>query len=181
MKDNCFLHVSLRTLTVLFVMAATLVLVSCQMSDDGEEEGISPVAEFKLSFTDRMNGQFYNEVITGQDVTLTMNANSSDMVEYERYRIDFTGDTAALPETVSVTITWGPVDATRFRWGGSGSGNSGTVTFAVPRSGGTIGISGTVHDSLGTFQPSIMSTAGTAGTVKFEANRVHTMNCTVVR
>jgi len=179
MKDNCFLHVSLRTLTVFFVIAATLVLVSCQLSDDGDEGDTSQ--GFKISFTDRMNGQFYNEVITGQNVTLTMNANSSDMVEYERYRIDFTGDTAALPETVSVTITWDPVDATVFRWGGSGKSDQGTVTFAVPRSGGTIGISGSIHNSLGTFQPSITSTAGTAGTVKFEAEGVYTMNCTVVR
>ena len=182
-----FLKHFINKTKVFFIILIIIAFVSCQtpVADKKDENNNAqePIADFKITFSaaDRMNGRLSPEEATGESATLTMVTGSSGDVDYNRYRIDFTGDIASLPDTVSVTITWDNTDATIFRWGGTGCLENGYITVNVPKDGGTVGISGSVYDTLGSFRPGLESLTGTAGTVKFEANLVHTLTCTIVR
>lgn len=106
---------------------------------------------------------------------------TSPTTNYMRYSVNFTGDTHLLPNSVPVTVTWTQGTALDFRWGPGGA-SSGSYTLDFPKTGGTIGIGGSVSDATG-VRPNVATVpAGTtAGTVTFKAPGVITLVLTVTR
>lgn len=174
----------------LYILAIFFILffTSCTtpVSEKKENEP-NPVVYFKITFDTKMSsGKLSPDEINGESAILSMD---DDEVYYERFRIEFTGDTYSLPDNIEVKVTWENREEYRFRWSSSVN-DSDTSTYNVPKSGGTIGINGTVHNSSGCFCPDIGPEtgnpipdplSGTIGTVKFEANLVRTLNLTIVR
>jgi hypothetical protein len=95
------------------------------------------------------------------------------VVSYQQYFIGINGSGPYMPtQSISVKITWtrlsdGSFDL--FRWGpGPVSGSNQTVT--VPVGGGTLGIGGSIVDSVADPWPTVLverTFSGTAGTVTF--------------
>jgi hypothetical protein len=101
-------------------------------------------------------------------------------VDYDTYSINFGGDTATLPPTVPVTVTFSNSYFPDFHWEREHDGSSGSFTVDVPRSGGTIGDGGSIFSTYGYGLPVLASFDSTAlGTVIFEAPGVRTLTITV--
>jgi hypothetical protein len=115
---------------------------------------------------------------TGSAAALGMNDHT---VIYATYSINFVGNTATLPPTVPVTVTWSDTFRNSgFSWGPLGSGNNGTMTLDIPRTGGTIGSGGSVLDTNPENRPHVSNDKdGIQGTVTFEAPGVKTLTITV--
>lgn len=179
---------SLYQISILFIISVILFLTSCQtpVAKEKNDDESKPVADFKITFEGASQGMFdpviVNPAETGsRNVNIKMTpAGVNNFVSYERYRIEFTGELNKLPESVNVTITWNKQDGISFYWGSDAS-QSGTLTVNVPRGGGTIGVDGSLIDTGGNVRPYVRSDNITIGTVKFEANLVHTLTCTIVR
>ena len=106
--------------------------------------------------------------------------NNTPYTEYATYSINFEGDTAGLPPTVPVTVTWSNTGYnTSFYWGPSSTSN-GVTTFNIPKNGGTIGNGGSVVDTNPYNRPAVYDNKdGVQGTVTFEAPGVRTLTITV--
>ena len=109
---------------------------------------------------------------------------SGSYVTYDRYTIDFVWDTDHLPDPVPVTVTWqiwsNPAHGSQFRWD-NGNSNSGIRHFDIPKSGGSLGLGGTVSD-FHVSRPMITNSddAPHTGTVTFTATGVQTLTISVV-
>lgn len=114
--------------------------------------------------------------------TATLHKDPGTPVEYRRYSINFDGDLSRLPDTIPVTITWSDeFCAATFEWGSSNDDN-GSETVMVPRTGGTIGMGGTIIDTVWRGRPEVdAGCSATLGTVTFSSEYVNTMTVTVMR
>jgi|GEM_PF-6571444 len=183
LKHNLLYKVTIFSLIIILSVSCETPVEEEEKEDDEKQK---PVAEFKITFEGANQGVFdpiiVNPAETGSNnVNIKMiPAGINNFVSYERYRIDFTGDVGKLPDTVGVKIIWTMQEAISFYWGSDAS-HSGTLTVNVPRGGGTIGVDGTIINTSGNVRPYVRSDNSTAGTVKFEADNVYTLTCTVVR
>ncbi len=109
-------------------------------------------------------------------------------VRYDLYSIAFEGNTASLPNTVPVTISWnrggfvGPIATARFAWGYPNL-NSNPTNINVPKTGATLGRGGTFNTGATRYpnRPQAATPRNTAtGTVTFSAPGVQTLVITVI-
>jgi hypothetical protein len=168
--------------------SSTLRLQVCcdgsgQWSDATTKEVVINRYVFNVYFTnvDKNMGTFSGTMsATGETATWVMSAVD---VYYKRYHIEFTGNTVDLPDNIDVSITWSQASCSYFYWGKEAV-NSGTVTVSVPRTGGTIGWSGTVLNAGSAQSRPLVkgaSSGDTAGTVTFKNKYFKTLVLTIVR
>lgn len=159
-----------------FILAAFLTFTaSCDVVD-----GNLVSRRFKITCENHASSGFFNGMpATGKTATWEM---TEENVGYWSYRIEFLGYTEILPDNVDVTLTWTKDNSNNFWWGNS-TNSSDTVTISVPKTGGTIGLNGTVLDSGGNARPTVQGTNPdeTAGTITFKATSVETLTITVLR
>ena len=112
---------------------------------------------------------------------------STHHVQYERYTIHFTGDTGHLPNTFPVTVSLAPngleQSGNHFYWYSNVS--TGSYTFTnVPKTGGSLGVNGTIFDSGGSthYLPEVLNNSNSqlTGTVTFTASGVMPLTISVV-
>lgn len=184
-----------RVLILLTVFALALLFVACGNSGGGGGSGTasadtSSAPEPLATFVVEAGGSSFGS-ITGNPATGTaaiwksagISAGPVRLYAHSLYKINFTGDVSGLPGTVPVTVKWSKAAASKFYWG-TASTNSGTQAFKVPKSGGSIGQSGTVVDTGSGWRPHVewpvaTGVNSTVGTVRFSAPGVQTLTLTI--
>ena len=136
----------------------------------------SGMVRFLVSPEDPVNNrQIFTGDIPARSPSGIWNGNSSP-VTYRRYSINFEGNIAHLPPIIPVTVHWdGNGQFSQFFWDESGS-TTGTHTFNIPKTGGTIGNGGSAYDTR-TNNPATQSAILNSpnGTVTFTASGVQTL------